>query len=363
LTQALTEPYIIGTAAVSYSVFWRGAFLKIAIVGAGITGSYLHRFLAQSGHLVDLFDRHPTTRCGINPCAWGTSADFFALASKAGLDPSAYVLVMSDHVYMDGIRIKAELLTFDKRRFIADLREGVVVNYGEVVLKNYDRVVDASGVSRAMLPPIANDIISPCIQYRIQTERDPGNQITLGSVGYAWCFPLSSGEYHIGSGSVTADPQSIIERNRWTNDGSKVVCRCASKIRLTGPHCSLPFFLHQDACEIWGVGEAIGCVAPLAGDGVVPGMRSVQILLEQWENPQKYEKAILREFRWMKNERAVVDKLRNDVPLTLGDAWVLKKNSRRMGMEVRVKDAGKLMRHLRLSGTPNPATMQRGSLW
>jgi flavin-dependent dehydrogenase len=126
-----------------------------------------------------------------------------------------------------------------------------------------------------------------------------------------------------------------------------IMCRCRGKIRLTGPRYSLPFAALNGGQEIWGIGEAIGCVAPLAGDGIVPGMKSVQILMAHWDNPAGYTRAILREFKWMTGERRVIDKLRNNEDLRLGDAWILKKNSRRMGMEVGVKEAVSLLRHLR----------------
>jgi len=94
------------------------------------------------------------------------------------------------------------------------------------------------------------------------------------------------------------------------------------------------------------VGEAIGCVAPLAGDGIVPGLKSARLLLEWWDNPDGYTRAVLREFDWMKKERAVVDKLRRGEKLGLSSAWVLKKNSKRMGMQVGLKEASILLSHL-----------------
>jgi hypothetical protein len=95
------------------------------------------------------------------------------------------------------------------------------------------------------------------------------------------------------------------------------------------------------------VGEAIGCVAPLAGDGVVPGMKSVKILLEHWNDPDGYTAAILKEFEWMNKEREVINKLRTADRLNLKDAWVLKKNARRMGMQVELRDAVVLLKALR----------------
>jgi hypothetical protein len=95
------------------------------------------------------------------------------------------------------------------------------------------------------------------------------------------------------------------------------------------------------------VGEAIGCVAPLAGDGIVPGMKSVQLLMKWWDDPWGYTRAVLKAFDWMKPERAVIDKLRNNRSLGLNDARVLKRNSRRMGMQVGLKEAASLLKRLR----------------
>jgi len=129
-------------------------------------------------------------------------------------------------------------------------------------------------------------------------------------------------------------------------DGN-IRCACTSSIRLTAPRYSQPFVAARETNTVWGIGEAIGCVAPLAGDGILPGMRSAQILKEFWDDPPGYTKAILREFSWMENERRVIDKLRAGAKLAIRDAWVLKKNARRMGMQVGLKDAASLLGHLR----------------
>lgn len=324
--------------------------MKVAIVGAGMTGAYLYRLLGKKKVHVEIFDRPPPTTCGISPCAWGASRGFEELVRAAGLKPSDYLLTRSDHIFMDAVRLKADLLTFDKKGLIHDLLEGARVNLARPDPGQYDRIIDATGASRAYLPPIPDDIVLKCVQYRIKTDINMENRIKLGGIGYAWSFPLAPREYHVGCGTLLNDARSVLKGLGWAGNGAggnERVCACTGAIRLTGPHCSGPFFVRNGGPEVWGVGESIGCVAPLAGDGIVPGMRSVQILLDQWDSPGGYTEAILREFSWMEAERGVMDKLRKSETLAFRDVLVMRKNSRRMGIQVGLQDAAALLRHLR----------------
>ena len=326
--------------------------MNIAIAGAGLTGAYLSRLLNTHGHKIDIFGRNPGTKCGISPCAWGTSRGFGEQVRAAGLDPEKYILQQSDYVVMDDLRIKADLATFNKPSLVKDLLNGSEIIHGPLEKNRYDRIIDATGVSRFFLPALPDDILLPCRQWRIRTEAELENRIKLGRIGYAWCFPLSNHEYHIGCGSLISDPLKIMKKLGWIENlpgpGNKdIICACCGTIRLTAPQYSQPFVRNDGSVEVWGVGEAIGCVAPLAGDGVVPGLKSARILLDCWDDPTAYKEALLREFRWMESERTVINRLRGSEPLGLMEAWVLKKNSRRMGMQVGLKESLLLLRNLR----------------
>jgi flavin-dependent dehydrogenase len=326
--------------------------LKIAIAGAGTTGAYCYRLLKNQGFHVHLYDRKPRTTCGINPCAWGTSEAFMEPASAAGLDPQKYILQRFESVIMDDVPVRGNLMTFDKPAFIKDLLGDEEVRDGLIPTSQYDRIIDATGVSRSYLPPVRHDLLLPAIQRRLETKERLENRIKLGGVGYAWCFPLGRMGAHIGCGSLVDDPTVYLKKLGWlpersTGQNGTVLCGCKGVLRLTGPHDSQPFFVNGPSGGIWGVGEAIGCVAPLAGDGIVPGMRSVQLLLEHWQNPEHYTRAVLREFEWMRRERHVIDKLLTESPLGVRDAWVLRKNSRRMAMQVGLKEAIGFLRALK----------------
>jgi len=324
---------------------------ELAIVGAGMTGAYLFRLLRNEGKRPHIFDLKGSTKCGLKPCAWGTSRGFVELVGKAGLDAEKYILRRIDHLLMDDVRIKADLMVFDKPRLVKDLLKGAEIRFTPPRVEGYKRVIDATGASRALLPSIKDDIIMGCRQYLVETKEPLENRIRLGGIGYAWCFPLSHDRYHMGCGSLLGDPRSILNDLRWLESPSryrkKILCGCAGNIRLTGPSESRPFIAGRFEEGTWGIGEAIGCVAPLAGDGVVPGMRSVQFLLQSWADPDKYTESVLHEFRWMKDERGVIDTLRRGGRSGIREANVLRKNSKRMGMQVGLKEAIALLKNLR----------------
>lgn len=123
--------------------------MKIAIAGAGMTGAYLYRLLRSRGHEIDIFDRDPGTRCEITPCAWITSRSFAELVQAAGLDPRKYFLQHLDYIVIDEMRIKAHVFTFNKPGLIKDLLQGAEIKYSALDVTNYERTIDATGVSRA----------------------------------------------------------------------------------------------------------------------------------------------------------------------------------------------------------------------
>jgi flavin-dependent dehydrogenase len=318
--------------------------LKIAIAGLGIAGAYLFRLLRKEGFSPDVYETPHKTVCGIHPCAWGTSRGFTELVKEADLDPNDYIIGRFDHILFDDIRVKADFVTFDKPRFVNALSQSSEVRLTPLNPSGYDRIIDATGVARAYLPPIQNDLLMKCIQFKVKSNESNEVKIKLGGVGYAWHFPLGD-HVHIGFGSLREDPKNRI--NGTTLAGWNVnepICGCRGVVRLSAPNASRPFAVNGSP-QIIGVGEAIGCVSPLVGDGIVSGMRSVRILLDNWDDPEGYTEKLLREFSWLDRERKVVDKLAGSRSLSILDAWVLLENShRRMGMRMGVIDVFRMSR-------------------
>ena len=326
----------------------------LAIAGAGVAGAYLYRLLSREKIRIDVYDVRHKTRCGVSPCAWATSEGFIGLIEASGLDPGKYIFQQIDHVTVGEMKVKVEVMTIDKPNLVKDLLQGTEIRYSPLDLKNYDRVIDATGFSRTFLPPIKKDIISSCIQYCVQKNKPIEDRIELGGIGYAWCLHLSENRYHIGCGSLAEKPLKVLKDLGWIeiynlNPGRNILCGCTGEIRVTGPRESQPFVTNGTADGIWGVGEAIGCVGSVVGDGIVPGMRSAQILMDNWDNPDGYRKSILKKFRWIDDERRLIDKFVKKKPLNVGDALIIKHTSKRIGMNIGIAQAAIFIKRLKLS--------------
>jgi flavin-dependent dehydrogenase len=325
--------------------------MKIAICGAGLVGSYLYRLLNQTGiKQVTIFDnqRHHQTKCGISPCAWVTSIGFEELIEAVGLDPEHYILQTFDQILMNEIKVSGVIKIIDKPKLINDLLAGVNIIDSPVRINEFDRIIDATGVARAYLPEINNDVMASCIQYRVFSDESLECRIHISNVGYTWCFPLSDNEYHIGAGSIMIPPDQMLSKSGWL-ENKKHSCSCSGKIRFTSPQYSLPFvstMTDNNRGQVWGVGEAIGCVSPLSGEGIIPGLKSARLLLANWEDVVAYQNEILTEFEWVKKERSVVDKAMQGKRIGLLDAQILKNNTKRLSMNFKLNQALKLLRSL-----------------
>jgi flavin-dependent dehydrogenase len=312
--------------------------MKIAICGAGLVGTFLYRLLSRAGLKdVTIFEKPipPKTSCGINPCAWGTSVGFDELIQHADLDPNKYVFRKFDSIIMNGTQVQAKAAVINKPKLISDLLIDANVQKLPIQMKEFDRIIDASGVARAYLPPVSKDIIYSCIQHRVHSNEIFNLEVNVNNLGYAWRFPLSKDQYHIGAGSFAVQPQVMLDKLGWLKN-STPICACIGKIRLTAPHFSLPFVVEENAaqCQIWGVGEAIGCVAPLVGEGIIPGLKNAILLAANWENPETYQQAILKEFASFKEERIVIDKAIGGKQLGLSEGLIIQKSTERFGVNV-----------------------------
>ncbi len=312
-----------------------------------MSGAYLYRRLINDGFQdIDLYDARKSNRCGCRPCAWGFAPikETYDLISKV-TEPERFELQRSEKISFDGIDIRSHMLTINKPALIKELIGDAEVKEGLIDLNRYDRVIDATGLSRAYLPPIENDQIAQCIQYRVRSDEPLGFWFKTSSVGYEWCFPLGGNEYHIGIGSLKADVGAY--RPVKDKDGQdlsvQTLCRCHSGVRLTAPYYSQPLVKDQ---KIVGIGESIGAVAPLASDGNLYAMQCGEMLLENWDDLDRYSKLVLKRYDWMRRERKGLERLMEGRTPSLPELMSMRKHLKSVGIELKAGQIYRLLKNM-----------------
>lgn len=330
--------------------------MRVAIAGAGIAGSYLAALLERAGLSPDVYDPMAhATRCGYRSCGWGASSGIGAYLEAVCLDPGEYVLGSMASMHFDDLAASTPLVTVDKPRLVHDLAAGVGVirrSLGPDEIGDYDLVVDATGIARALLPPCLSDLTLPTLQHRVVAEPLGDDRLEAGvygydvpGLGYRWVFPLGGDEYHVGVGGIGLESlDSLMERFYRAVEGRFVLtrrCGCTGEVRVSSPYYATPLFSGRKPLVV-GVGEAIGTVTPFTAEGIVHSLECARLLSRHLSAPAGYARAVLATFAWMRRERETLDYLlarRGRGGPRLRDRWRFYRNARRSGIDLPMLEA------------------------
>ncbi len=284
--------------------------MKIAVVGMGVSGSYLSNQLSgnssSGGHQVTSFERYPKKKYQC-VCAWGTSKHYISrYAEKCGLNFDEYILHEGGTmlVSMGGTEVEAPLcglVTFDKHRFLHDMQRGQKIRFGSFIRSEedlngrYDLIIDATGL-RTLLPRIQQrEVMIPCVQYTVKYQDPPFDdfyvEILEDMSGYLWYFPLGNGRAHVGAGDLNHGHQAILQRFFDRFGGEKEEFG-GKPVRICPPRYCQPFRLGK----VVGVGESIGTVFPLLGEGIIPTLQCSDLLLSHLDDLDRYCSEVLSQF-------------------------------------------------------------------
>lgn len=333
--------------------------MKIAVCGIGVAGSYLISRLKDSHEIVGYErmseDKHDSI------CAWGTSkARMIEMCKKSGIDFNDYVIHDGKNMHIEmnnnekfDIKLHG-LCTYDKIKLIKDFVKGCKINYGtapklEELEKEFDLIVDCTGFHRVYLPKLEQDFFLPTYEYKVEYKDSvPYDDFLVRPfakmTGYFWYFPLGGKFAHIGAGDYKKNhvkaTDEFLEKY-----GGTVVKTVGRPIRLATPNLCKPFFKGK----VVGVGESIGTVYPLLGEGIIPSMECVDIFVKNLGDNDAYEKEVLDHFKiYGKVFNFVRNKMKNKFSLIKQIAELLsifrymKKNEERFGMEIHMRDLMKV---------------------
>ncbi len=329
-------------------------------MGMGVAGSYLMARLRDTEHDAVGYERSTSERHD-SICAWGTIRPVLEeFCRKTGRD-------FGDFLIHDGRRMDVRmsggvefgiglhgLCTYNKLGLIKDFVKDCDVRYGEApklerLNQDYDMIVDCTGFHRSYLPRLKRDFFLPTYEYKVEYEDGvPYDDFYIepfpGMSGYFWYFPLGPNTAHIGAGDYNKNHVKATDAFL-KKHGGRILATKGRPIRLATPgHCK-PYHFGK----VVGVGESIGTVYALLGEGIIPSMQCVEIFLENMDDFGAYERAVGKHF-------AVYDKVfgfvrkkihRNfsmvrSLPDVIAIYRYMKRNEARFGMDIKMADLMKV---------------------
>ena len=343
--------------------------MKIAIAGAGVAGSYLGFSLQKKGHDVTIFESSKKENHWA-VCAWGASKNVLKIFSeKVGLNFDDYIFHLGKKLRMDLPNNKTEfleldgLVTYNKQKWEQDILKSINVIYdhkcilSSFPLSSYDYVLDCTGIHRSLLPKSKEDFIIPAYEYLVENIESDDEFYVIGykgARGYFWYFPLEKGKGFVGAGDIDRKYYGIKEFFQ-RNPSARILKKIGRPIRLSPPKRMEPFFQKN----VIGIGESIGCVFPMLGEGIIPSLFCCEIFLNVFENdPAKfdynsYRDLVLKKFDYYDSVYRIV-RLKMDNKLSTIKHFHLmmkmykhmKKDEKRFGFEINLDKMNKLVNAL-----------------
>jgi flavin-dependent dehydrogenase len=345
--------------------------MKIAVAGAGVAGSYLGHLLQKRGHEVEVFESS-TKENHWAVCAWGASKHMLRkFSARAGLEFDDYVFHVGKALRMELPNNKREtlvlngLVTYNKQKWESDLLKDVKVNYGTKCTQEnfpfleYDYVLDCTGLHRTLLPKSKQDFIIPAYEYLLENVNAVEEFYVIGykgARGYFWYFPLDHKTGYIGAGDIDRKYDGIREFFQ-RHPECRIVKKIGRPIRLAPPKRMEPFYQRN----VIGVGESIGCVFPMLGEGIIPSLICCDIFLEVLEdnklgkrfNRELYRDRVLKKFCYYDDVYRIVRlKMQNKlstirhIKLLMSMYRNMKKEEMRFGFEINLDKMRRLIKAL-----------------
>ncbi len=325
-------------------------------MGMGVAGSYLLARLEDSEHEVIGYER-TIEKNHDSICAWGTiKSELEVFCQKTGRD-------FADFLIHDGKSMKVKmgngarfdiglhgLCTYDKLALIKDFIKDSKVLYGTApklieLEKEFDMIVDCTGFHRIYLPKLKEDFFLPTFEYKVEYENGvPFDDFYLepfpGMTGYFWYFPLGEKWAHIGAGDYKKNHIKVTDEFL-SKYGGKVLKTKGRPIRLATPDRCKPFY----SGKVVGVGESIGTVFAMLGEGIIPSMQCVDIFIDNMHDFAAYEKAVDKHYKvYAKVFNFVRKKIHKDfnflraLPDFVAIFLYMKKHEKRFGMDIKISN-------------------------
>ncbi len=303
--------------------------MRIGVIGAGPSGLSIARMLSDKGYDVYVYEAHRDF--ATKPCGWGYPApdgdearySVFSEALKSTIwaFKGYNVYLNDDLLYHSDKQILGYII--DKKRFLESLSQGVKIETGSPARylgrgvirsrsgeRRFDIVIIAGGFPAQprrldRILAIQTIIRSP----KIEDAEIPELRFYSDLVGYAWIFPEGERIARVGVGGY-ADREELekilsnVIKSRQDLARGEVLKREGAEVTVSGIDWDL-----ARSRDPYYVGEALGYVMPITGEGIRPAMWSSIALFNSIENGTGYEEELkrLRLTRFIGVHRKILD--------------------------------------------------------
>jgi len=279
------------------------------IIGAGPAGVSLAYFLSQKGFNVELFEARP--RVGEKPCGGGVPIEinqWFPVPEESIINKiSTLEMYYNDRELGSWSANRVIFLLVDRTKYLESYinEDGIKLHLSKTVKvhDNNEFVVDGRKLdpSKVIIATGSvwrlqeREMLAHTLQYIIEDVHieDPDAMKFFfyeNLVGYAWLFPLGRDKVKVGIGSI----------NKSINEMENLLNEIIIKHNLKGN------IIKKEGAPIdmgglkpeWGggppyaVGEAIGAVMPITGEGIRPSIITSHTLVEALVSSKDYKKLL-----------------------------------------------------------------------
>jgi len=318
--------------------------MDIGVIGAGPAGLSLALFLKGTKHTVTVYESMKDV--GLKPCAWGLINELEGIVhipKEAVISEIKGFRIFLDNRLVHDIRVKKGLgLIVDKPLFLRIMAQQVDVIYDSPVSKRsgtylnaksskiltHDLFIDARGHYS-----LSKESTIPALQYLVQRKVDMevvDFYFYSDMLGYAWSFPDRIG-CKVGIGG-DKDPQFLRERLKSLIDGRTLM--------LQGAKVSDYGILEDRLREGKYIGESLGAVFPMTGEGIRPSILSSRIMADSILNGRDFAKEFKKtKLHWAIQAQAkIVKRVKRNPGSLKGLARILTKSDPDLVLRVAIGD-------------------------
>lgn len=258
----------------------------VEIIGAGPSGASLAYFLSRYGVSTRVYESNEAP--GWRPCAWGVPRQIEKYIEL----PKEVILNYIDEIelYLDRSGLySAEFrggwgYIIDKPRWLAHLLEksGAEVHFKRLVDINRilssvrdEETITVIAAGKSWAPPTVLRLNA--LEYVLKADGWPGNKIEFwfdsSFVGYTWIFPRGEGTVSVGVGAFKdfnflREYLDVFTRRHGKLGGSRKLLVRGDSLVVSGLNTKRAVLKKN----VYAVGEAIGAVFPITGEGIRPSV-------------------------------------------------------------------------------------------